>query len=222
MKAVVTPDVSVAVCDSQALVRRGICTTLEREHDIAVIAEVDDGADLAQILTRCRPHVLLLENRFSHCCPIALRDTGSPATIILAEQLEAEQLIALLAIKTQGILHRSGSLSDLIRAVYVVGAGGSYLAPEFSEVMMRVFRTQLSRAGNRTYPNIEQLTLRERDVLDLVCTGKSNREVARALGLGERTVKFHVSSVLAKTGMHSRSQLIASMATFPVPISGRT
>ncbi|GIJ50430.1 hypothetical protein Val02_73160 [Virgisporangium aliadipatigenens] len=101
-----------------------------------------------------------------------------------------------------------------MRAIRFVRAGRRYVAPEFGEVLLRMVQSQVVRAAGLRHPDRAGLTDRERDVLYLVCEGGTNREVARALGISERTVKFHVSSILGKLQVRSRVELIASMAVW--------
>jgi DNA-binding NarL/FixJ family response regulator len=198
------------VCDGNPLVRAGVRRTLEMEYGIGVAEETDDGAAAADLMTEHDAAVMVIEDRL---CDDAIADRGRACSVvILAEDIDADRLLALLESGVRAVVCRSGSRQDMVRAVHSVIEGGGFIAPEFAGAVIGAVRAGGPGQHARHRPELAALTVRERAVLDDVCKGMTNREIASALKVSEKTVKFHVSNVLAKMEVRSRAQLIANLA----------
>lgn len=202
--------IRVVVCCSQRLVRVGLRSILERESAITVVAEASDQRELVHAVRTHQPHVVVLEESLSaHIPSTAELDGGTTAdVVILAEHTHPDALLALLRTDARGVVHRDAPQDDLVRAVRAVATGGGFVSSGLTGALMQVVRAVVPRP-RRSAPGVDPLTFRESEVLDLVCLGMANREIASALNLSEKTVKFHVSNVLAKTNLRTRAQLIA-------------
>jgi len=205
------PPVSAAiVCDSHPLVRAGIRHTLEMEYGIGVCGETDSGAVAIGLMTEHAGAVLAIEDRL--CDEVIADRRRASRVVILAEQVNAHRLLTLLGCGVRAVVCRSGPRLDVIRAVHSVMDGGGFIAPEFAGAVIGAVRRGRPGPQHGRRAELAVLTARERTVLDVVCQGMTNREIASALKVSEKTVKFHVSNVLAKMDVRSRAQLIANVA----------
>jgi DNA-binding NarL/FixJ family response regulator len=204
--------IRVVVCCSHRLMRVGIKSILERESAIAVVAEASDRPELARAVRAHQPHVVVLEEGISAHLPDTVDSGGEIAAdvVLLAEDTGPEALLALLRTDVRGLVHRDAPHDDLVCAVRAVATGDGFVSSDLTGALMQVVRAVLPRPRpRRSVARRDQLTFRESEVLDLICQGMANREIASALKLSEKTVKFHVSNLLAKMNMRTRAQLIA-------------
>nr|WP_229688328.1 response regulator transcription factor [Micromonospora yangpuensis] len=213
--------IRVLLADDHHLVRTGFRVILEVEDDIEVVGEAADG-DRAVALTRAtRPDVVLMDVEMPGMDGLeATRQiTGTagagpgPAVLILTTFNREDYLFAALRAGAGGFLLKNGTPEELVEAVRVLARGDGLLAPELTRTVITAFARSVGPAGaGRTGADaraaLAALTPREHEVLVLVARGASNAEVAGTLGLGEATVKTHVSRVLTKLGLRDRVQAV--------------
>lgn len=201
-----TPIITVFLVDDHELVRRGIANFLASTDDIAIVGE---AASAGQAIGRIRavdPDVVLLDVRLPDGSGIDVcRELAStlPGTrcIILTAYNDDEAILAAVVAGAAGYIRKDVAGDTLIDGIHAVAAGRSLLDPGLVARVTRNLRD--ARAGD---PRLAGLTRRDRDVLTLIADGLSNREIAVRLSLAEKTVKNYVSTVLAKLGLHSRTQ----------------
>ncbi len=192
--------IRVLVADDHAVVRRGLRTFLELQDDIDVVGEAADGAECLERAAELRPDVILLDLVMPGVDGVAtlrgLRAADSAARVLVITSF-TDPAVAVPAVRAgaAGVLYKDVEPRDLASAIRSVHAGHVLLAPEVAAALM-------SPAGGPTPP----LTAREREVLVEIARGRSNREIAKALSLAEKTVKTHVSNVLMKLGVADRTQ----------------
>lgn len=203
--------IRVALVDDQTLMREGLRKLLELTHDIEVVAEAADASEATATITRVQPDVVLLDVRMPRRSGIdvlrTLRDGARlPPTILLTTFDDDAALLEGIRCGARGFLLKDVSLDDLTRAIREVAAGGTLMRPAVTE---RILRTagQVSQAFDAT-DTPERLTPRETEALRLMAGGHSNRDIAGALGTTEGTVKNHVSNILLKLGVKSRTQAV--------------
>jgi DNA-binding NarL/FixJ family response regulator len=205
--------IRVLIADDHPMVRQGLRVFLELEPDLEVVGEASDGAEAAELTAQLLPDVVLLDLVMPGVDGLAALET-------LAEQGLAERVLvvtsfgeyrsALPALRSgaRGYISKEVDPAALATAVRAVAAGHVLLGPQVAEALV----AQAGAAGAGGGPGSgtrqpgPQLTVREREVLDLIAVGKSNREIAKALTLAEKTVKTHVSNVLMKLGVADRTQ----------------
>jgi DNA-binding NarL/FixJ family response regulator len=129
--------------------------------------------------------------------------------VIVGDDLAVEDWITLVSDGIAGVVQRDSPAEELVNAVRAAAAGDGYISPALSGGLLQLIRTRLPQPRVPLKPR-PALTVRESEVFELLCQGKANKEIALILGLGEKTVKFHVSNVLAKSQVRTRGQLIAS------------
>ncbi|MET7418957.1 response regulator transcription factor [Dactylosporangium sp. NPDC005555] len=196
--------IRVLVVDDHEVVRQGLRFALEQEADVTVVGESSDGAAALADIDRLRPDVVLLDMVMPGLDGLgvlhALRERDDPAAVVVLTSYPAEDR-ALDAVRAGAVsyLSKSTAVDRVVEAVRAAVTGGSVLDPDVAALLVRGVR-----AGDQG--PLTRLSARERDVLALLSRGRSNREIARALSLGELTVKSYVSSVLAKLGLQDRTQ----------------
>lgn len=202
--------IRVLLADDHVLVREGTRELLERAGDIQVVAEADDGQQAARLAAELRPDVAILDaampgqNGVETTAQIKARAPGTAVLVLSAYDSDAYVFAALEAGAT-GYLLKQCRADELIQAVRTVHAGGSALHPQIARKL--VDRLAQSR-GQTAAPPLEPLSERELEVLRLAARGLTNQDIARALGIGLRTVQAHLGHVYEKTGSRSRTEAV--------------
>ena len=198
-----TEPISVLIVDDHPVVRRGLRVLLEVQEGIEVAGEAGDGAAALALAAELAPDVILLDLKLPGMDGIAvlgeLRARDSAARVLVLTSA-TEPASASLAVRSgaAGVVYKDVDPDALVRAIRSVHDGHLLLAPEAADA--------LARSADVAVAGLDALTVREREVLAEIAKGRSNREIARALGVAEKTVKAHVSSVLAKLGVQDRTQ----------------
>ena len=200
-----TRPISVLIVDDHPVVRRGLRVLLEVQDGIEVAGEAGDGGTALALAAEHAPDVILLDLKLPGMDGIAvlgeLRARDSAARVLVLTSA-TEPASASLAVRSgaAGVVYKDVDPDALVRAIRSVHDGHLLLAPEAAGSLVR------TAAGWNPAAGLDALTSREREVLAEIAKGRSNREIARALGVSEKTVKAHVSSVLAKLGVQDRTQ----------------
>ena len=203
-----TQPISVLIVDDHPVVRRGLRALLEVQDGIEVTGEAGDGAAALALAAERAPDVILLDLKLPGMDGIAvlgeLRTRNNPARVLVLTSA-TEPASASLAVRSgaAGMLYKDVDPDALVRAIRSVHDGHLLLAPEAAGSLVR---SAGSWGPGAPGGGLDALTSREREVLAELTKGRSNREIARALGVSEKTVKAHVSSVLAKLGVQDRTQ----------------
>lgn len=197
--------IRVLLADDHQVVRRGLRTFLEVQDDIEVTGEASDGAEAVERAEELRPDVVLMDIRMPGTDGIealrALRRLENPARVLIVTSFtERRTVVPALRAGAAGYLYKDVDPEALARAIRSVHAGHVLLQPEVAEAL-------LSQEDGQALPGRGgALTEREREVLSLIADGRSNREIAKALVLSEKTVKTHVSNILMKLDLADRTQ----------------
>jgi DNA-binding NarL/FixJ family response regulator len=196
--------IRVLIADDHAVVRQGLKTFLDLQDDIEVVAEAADGE--AAVAAAAGADVVLLDLVMPKLDGLAalraLRERAPEARVIVLTSFgDDDRLFATLRAGAAGYLLKDVEPADLVRAIRTAHAGQSPLSPA---VAARVIDELAHGGGHRAAP--EELTPRELEVLRLIARGRSNKVIARELGMAEKTVKTHVSHLLAKLGLADRTQ----------------
>lgn len=194
--------IRVLIVDDHPVVRRGLRVLLEVQDGIEVTGEAGDGPAALSLAAEREPDVVLLDLKLPAMDGLAvlaeLRGAGTKAKILILTSV-TDPVAAGRAMRegAAGVLYKDVDPDALVRAIRAVYDGHLLLAPEAADFLLR--------SADRA-PGLDALTAREREVLAELAQGRSNREIARALHVAEKTVKAHVSSVLAKLGVQDRTQ----------------
>jgi DNA-binding NarL/FixJ family response regulator len=194
--------IRVLVVDDHQVVRHGLRTFLDVQDDIDVVGEAGDGDAAVSAAESLTPDVILMDLQLPTVDGVEalrmLRDRGSTARVlVLTSFTEPSSVVPALRAGAAGYLFKDVDPDALAQAIRAVHAGQVLLEPEVAAALL---------AGDAPNERAAALTDREREVLAEIARGRSNREIARALVLSEKTVKTHVSSILAKLGLSDRTQ----------------
>jgi NarL family two-component system response regulator LiaR len=214
--------IRVLIVDDHDVVRQGLRFVLDQEEDIEVAGDCADGARALARLGSLRPDVMLLDLVMPGTGGLevlkAISDGSAdwaPAVIVLTSFHDDDQVIEAVRAGALSYLPKTTAVDQVVAAVRAAARGGSVFEPGTAALLVRQVRD-----GSRPQP-LDVLSPRERDVLAGLARGRSNRQIARALGVGEETVKSHVSSILAKLNLADRTQAaIFGLQQGLVPLDG--
>ena len=196
--------IRVLLVDDHQVVRRGLRTFLEVQPDIEVVGEAGDGDEGVLRAQELNPDVILMDVKMPGTDGIAalrkLREEGSKARVLVVTSFtEQRTVVPALRAGAAGYVYKDVDPEALAGAIRSVHAGHVLLQPEVADALLSQEQPTGQGRGNA-------LTDREREVLSLIADGRSNREIARALVLSEKTVKTHVSNILMKLDLADRTQ----------------
>jgi DNA-binding NarL/FixJ family response regulator len=197
--------IKVLLVDDHQVVRRGLRTFLEVQDDIEVVGEAADGAEGVARAEELKPDVVLMDVRMPGMDGVEalrrLRGLDNPARVLIVTSFtEQRTVIPALRAGAAGYVYKDIDPDALAGAIRSVHAGHILLQPEVAGALLSQEETAYGQGRGSA------LTEREREVLGLIADGRSNREIARALVLSEKTVKTHVSNILMKLDLSDRTQ----------------
>ena len=203
--------ITVVVADDQALVRGGFKMILETQPDIDVVAEAQDGVDAVEQVEAHRPDVVLMDVRMPRLDGVAatrriLAKHPETRVLVLTTFDEDEIVYEAFRAGASGFLLKTVPPTRLADAVRTIAAGEELLAPTVTRRLIETFLST-SRPAATIY-GLENLTDRERQVLELIGRGLSNREIANHFVISEATVKTHVNRVFSKLQLRDRVQAV--------------
>ncbi|MEV5884321.1 response regulator transcription factor [Streptomyces sp. NPDC052020] len=197
--------IKVLLVDDHQVVRRGLRTFLEVQDDIEVVGEAADGTEGVDRAEALKPDVILMDVKMPGMDGVAalrrLRELDNPARVLVVTSFtERRTVVPALRAGAAGYVYKDIDPDALAGAIRSVHAGHVLLQPEVADALLS------QEEGGAGQGRAGSLTDREREVLGLIADGRSNREIARALVLSEKTVKTHVSNILMKLDLADRTQ----------------
>jgi NarL family two-component system response regulator LiaR len=198
-------EIRVLIADDHAVVRQGLRTFLELQEDIEVVGDAADGEAALAGVQRHEPDVVLMDLVMPNLGGVeAIRRLRAlrPETrvLVLTSFLDDEKLFPAVRAGAAGYLLKDIEPAELVRAIRTVADGEALLHPAVAARLMEEFSDTERPVAE------EALTAREREVLLLIARGLPNKQIALELGIAEKTVKTHVSSILSKLGLTDRTQ----------------
>lgn len=203
--------IKVAIIDDQTLVRSGIRGLLNLSDQVTVVAEGSDGDKTLEIAQQHQPNVILMDIRMPRMNGIdatkSLRDAGFDTPVIILTTFDDHELVLQgLQAGAQGYLLKDVSLESLIAAIDAVHRGETIVQPAITDTLLRGLKFQ--KGDFDSLPDPQTLSPKETEVLRLVASGYSNKEISLALHKSEGTIKNHVSNVLSKLGVRDRTRAV--------------
>jgi two-component system, NarL family, response regulator LiaR len=205
----------VLIADDHSVVRQGLRMFLGSDPEIEIVGEARDGAEAVSLARRLQPDVVLMDLLMPVMDGIAAtaairREMPDIEVVAVTSVLEDTAIIDAMRAGAIGYLLKDTDSDELRRSIKAAAAGQVRLSPQVAARLLREVRTPET--------STESLTERETDVLRLLAQGKSNKEISRTLNIAEQTVKTHVSHILGKLGLPSRTQAaLYAMRTGLVP-----
>ncbi len=206
-----TGRIRILLADDHTVMRAGLRLLLERQPDMAVVAEAEDGRQAVALADSDPPDVAVMDvgmpnlNGIEATRQIAARHPGT-AVVILSMHSDESYVMRALKAGARAYLLKDSAEADLIRAVRTVRQGKSFFSPAVSKMLLEDYVHQLEQRGE--VDSYELLTTREREILQLLAEGKSNKDVANLLNLSLYTVETHRAHILQKLGLHTVPDLI--------------
>jgi two-component system, NarL family, response regulator NreC len=201
----------ILLADDHIVMRSGLRMVLEKQADLEVVGEADDGRQAVTLAERLQPDVAVIDVSMPNLNGIdaAKQITAkNPKLAIVILSMNSDETYVLRSLKSgaKAYLLKDSAEADLIAAVRAVRDGKSFFSPSVSRTLLEDYTRQLSQRGiEDTY---ELLSSREREVLQLIAEGKSNKEVAAFLFVSLHTVETHRTHILQKLNLHSVPELI--------------
>jgi RNA polymerase sigma factor (sigma-70 family) len=203
--------IRVLIADDQALVRAGFRKILEADPGVEVVAEAADGLEAVETASRLPVDVVLMDIRMPNLDGLEatrrlLNGSGTIRVLILTTFGLNEYVYEALRAGASGFLLKDAPPEELLMAVHVIARGDALLDPSITRVVIEEFASKPARTDLAS--QLEELTPREREVLELLARGLSNTEIAEQFVLTEGTVKTHVTSILRKLTLRNRVQAV--------------
>jgi two-component system response regulator NreC len=201
----------VLIVDDHPLVRRGLRSLLERTGEFEVIAEAADGYHAIELATQQAPDVVLLDVAMPRLSgPDAaqyIRDKAPKVGVVMIS-MHADESYILRALKSgaRGYLLKASPETEVVEAVRAVARGQAYFSPVITRILVEEYVSEMQRRG--VEDSYDLLTLREKEIRQILVSGKSNKEVAEQLCVSVATVETHRNNIFQKLHLHSLPELI--------------
>jgi DNA-binding NarL/FixJ family response regulator len=207
--------IRVLVIDDNRLVREGLRALLDDQPDLKVVAAAEDRATGLRDLQELTPHIVLvdaaLDNGDSYSFVGLLRKTAPEAKVIVMDLLPApEDVIEFVKAGANGFIMKDATIEDLVSTIRSVALGADVVPPALTGTLLSHIAQQA--ASVRRDPGVAEavrMTKREKEIMNLIAEGMSNKEIAQRLSIATYTVKSHVHNILEKLALHSRLQIAA-------------
>jgi DNA-binding NarL/FixJ family response regulator len=204
-------DTRILLAEDHAVMRTGLRLVLERQPDFRVVGEASDGREAVALAQQHKPDVILMDIGMPNLNGIdAARQitTALPQTAVVILSMHSDEAYVLRALKAgaRGYLLKESAESDLIAAIRAVHNGKAFFSPAVSRMLVEDYVRQLQ--DREIEDSYELLTMREREVLQLIAEGKSNKEIAAMLNLSLYTVESHRGNLMEKLNLHTVPELI--------------
>lgn len=201
----------VLLADDHSIVRRGMRALLDSDATIEVVAEAADGLEALRLCEEHHPDILILDVAMPRLngIDVAARSQKiqpAPQAIMLSMHLDESYVMRSLNAGARAYLLKDATDEDLLPAIRAVAAGKSFFSPAVSGVLAEEYVQQLKERG--LTDSFDLLTGREREVLQLLAEGRSNKEVAALLDVGVSTIETHRANLMQKLSLHSTAEIV--------------
>ncbi len=205
------PKIRILLADDHTIIRSGLRLLLEQQPDFEVVAEASDGREAVELVSKHHPEVAVLDIGMPQLNGIEATQqivSGEPQTKVVILSMHADEAYVLRALKAgaRAYILKNSAEADLIRAVRTVADGKSFFSPVISKMLLEDYVRQIR--DKHVEDSYDLLTAREREILQLLAEGRTNKEVANLLHLSVYTVDAHRGNILQKLNLHGVPELI--------------
>jgi DNA-binding NarL/FixJ family response regulator len=203
--------IRILVADDHGIVRKGLRFLLERQPGMEVVGEASEGREAVRLCEDLAPNVVIMDvampqlNGIDATAQIVKNNPGI-GIVILSMHADESYLVRALSAGAKGYLLKDSAEVDLVRAVQVVAQGRPFFSPQIAQSLLEDYVKTLQQRGLQD--SYELLTDREREVLQLLAEGKSNKEVATILDLSTYTVETHRTNLMHKLNLHNTAEIV--------------
>tara|TARA_R110002020_G_scaffold179023_5_gene372128 strand:+ start:422 stop:1072 length:651 start_codon:yes stop_codon:yes gene_type:complete len=213
--------INVVLADDHVLVRDGIKALLEDEQDIIVIDEASDGKEALEVIKKNKPHLLIVDIRMPELNGIEVvqkikQSNSDVKTLVLSMHDSEEYVLKSIEAGADGYLLKGASKDEFLKALHTVASGGKYFAGDISSILIKNLDSkrndtaETKQALTETY----NLTKREKQILNLVLEGKSNKDIAEELDISKRTAEVHRFNLMKKLDVKNLMELANKVREF--------
>lgn len=201
----------VLIADDHPLIRSGLRSLLARESEFEVVGEAADGYQALELVEQLKPDIVMLDVSMPRLNGIDVArkiSETTPSTRVIIVSIHSDESYVLRALRAgaKGYLLKASPEGDILNAVRTVAAGHAYLSPEMSRLLVEEYVREMRERG--VEDRYDLLSIREKEILQLLVSGSSNRQIADMIHVSVATVETHRSNVLQKLGVHSLPELI--------------
>ena len=203
--------IRVLLADDHKLIRAGLRLVVDQQPDLSVVGEADDGRQAVELAKSLKPNVVVMDigmpnlNGIEAARQIGEMDPGA-AVVMLSMHSDESYVLRALSAGARAYLLKDSATTDLVQAIHAVAEGKSFFSPAVSKVLLQDYMRKLRRSGAED--SYDLLSPREREVLQLVAEGKSNKEIASLLNLSVYTVETHRAKIMQKLNLKGVPELI--------------
>ena len=203
--------IRILIADDHGIVRKGLRLQLEQHSDFEVVGEATEGREAVRMADELAPDVVIMDIAMPNLNGIqattqVVKKNPQIAVIILSMYSDETYLMRTLAAGAKGYLLKDSADVDLHRAVEVVAQGKPFFSPAIADTLLEDYMRQLQQRGLQD--SYDLLTEREKEILQLVAEGKSNKDVASILNLSTNTVETHRTRIMQKLDLHSTAEIV--------------
>lgn len=203
--------IRILVADDHGIVRKGLRFLLDRQEGMEVVGEASDGRDAVRLNEELLPNVVIMDvampqlNGIDAAAQI-IKSNPNTRVIMLSMYADETYLVRALSVGAKGYLLKESAEVDIVRAVQIVSQGRPFFSPQIAQTLLEDYVRALQQRGLQD--SYDLLTEREREVLQLLAEGKSNKEVATLLDLSTYTVETHRTNLMHKLNLHNTAEIV--------------
>jgi two-component system, NarL family, response regulator NreC len=203
--------IRILVADDHGIVRKGLRFLLDRQPDMEVVGEACEGREAVRLSQELSPNIVILDvampqlNGIDAAAQI-IKSNPNTSVVMLSMYADESYLVRALSVGAKGYLLKESAEADIVKAVQVVAQGRPFFSPQIAQTLLEDYLRALQQ--RKLQDSYDLLTEREREVLQLLAEGKSNKEVATILDLSTYTVETHRTNLMHKLNLHNTAEIV--------------
>lgn len=204
-------ETSIILADDHGIVRKGLRFVLESEPGLVVVAEASNGREAVRLCEELKPDIAIVDiamPQLNGIEAVSLIVKASPKTspVILSMHTDETYILRALSVGAKGYMLKDAVEDEILPAIHAIQRGKSYFSPAIAKTLLEDYVRYLRQRGLED--SYDLLTDREKEILQLLAEGRSNKEVANLLGLSVTTVETHRTNMMQKLGLHSTAEIV--------------